>query len=245
MELKGKVAIVTGGGTGLGQGIALALAKEGAEIVVAARRPEPLNSVVAKIKQGGGTALAIPTDVTREDDLKRLVAETLKAFGTIHVLVNNAGGSAGMRSLIKDMPTEGWDRVINTNLRGPLLLIREVLPTMIGQREGIVVNICSNAVYSPKSHPGSSAYCAAKLGLWGVTRVLANEVHEYGIRVHAVMPGNIATPNWATRRTKEQLVQMAQPEDIGEAVRWLVTQPPRVNIEDIAVMPYFDESWRN
>ncbi|MBI4338168.1 MAG: SDR family oxidoreductase [Chloroflexi bacterium] len=245
MDLRGMVATVTGGGTGLGEGIALALAKEGAKIVVAGRRPEPLNSVVAKIKQGGRTALAIPTDVTREDQIKRLVGETLKAFGTVHVLVNNAGGGTGGRFLIKDMPNEGWDRVVNTNLRGALLLIREVLPAMIEQREGAVVNICSNIVFSAKSHPGSSAYCAAKLGLWGVTRVLANEVHEYGIRVHAVMPGNFKTPIWGDRRTAEELDKMALPEDLGEAVRWLVTQPPRVNIEDLTVMPFFDESWRN
>ncbi|MBI4337887.1 MAG: SDR family oxidoreductase [Chloroflexi bacterium] len=244
MDLKGKVAIVTGGGTGLGESIALALAKGGAKIVVVGRRPEPLNDVAAKIKKGGGTARAVPADVTKEPEIKRLVQETLKAYGTVHVLVNNAGiGGGGFH--IKDMPTQQWDAVVNTNLRAPLLLIREVLPTMIAQREGTVVNILSNIIYSPKSHPGSSPYCASKLGLLGVTRVLANEVHEYGIRVHAVSPGNFKTPIWGDRRPAEDLNKMALPEDLGEAVRWLVTQPPRVNIEELTVMPFFDESWRN
>ncbi|MBI4337889.1 MAG: SDR family NAD(P)-dependent oxidoreductase [Chloroflexi bacterium] len=243
MDLKGKVAIVTGGGTGLGEAIAMALAKDGARIVVAGRRREPLEGVVGKVKAVGSTALAVSADVTKEPDIQRLVQEALRAFGAIHVLVNNAGISG--RALIKDFPTELWDAVINTNLRGPLLLIRAVLPTMVQQREGTVVNVLSNIVYSPKAAPGYAAYCASKLGLLGVTRVLANEVHEYGIRVHAVIPGNFATPIWGARKTREEIEKMAQPEDLGEAVRWLVTQPPRVNIEELTAMPFFDVSWRN
>ncbi|MBI4337888.1 MAG: SDR family oxidoreductase [Chloroflexi bacterium] len=243
MELTGKVAIITGGGTGLGEATAFSLAGEGAKIVVAGRRPEPLNNVVAKIKQSGGTALAVPTDVTKEDELNRLVQETLKAFGTVHILVNNAGiGGGGIH--VKDMPTERWDAVINTDLRGPLLLARAVLPTMIAQREGAIVNILSNIIYSAKSNPGSAAYCAAKLGLLGVTRVLANEVHEYGIRVHAVSPGNFWTP-LAARRPIEELKKRCLPEDLGEAVRWLLKQPARVHIEEMTIMPFFDASWRN
>ncbi|MBI4337890.1 MAG: SDR family oxidoreductase [Chloroflexi bacterium] len=243
MELKGKVAIVTGGGTGLGEAIALALAKDGARVVVAGRRREPLEGVVARIQKGGGTALAVPTDMLKDGDIERLAQQTRRAFGSVHVLVNNAGILG--RSPIRGIPTELWDAVIGTNLRAPFLLIRAVLPTMIEQREGVIVNILSNSIYSSKASRTSPAYCASKMGLLGLTRVLANEVHEYGIRVHAVMPGNIATPIWGASKNPEELAKMAQPEDIGEAVRWLVTQPPRVNIEEMTVMPFFDESWRN
>ncbi|MBI4337891.1 MAG: SDR family oxidoreductase [Chloroflexi bacterium] len=246
VELEGKAAIVTGGGTGIGEAIALILAREGAAVAVAGRRREPVETTVAKINQAGGKALAISADVALERDVERLVAETLRAFGQVDLLVNNAGVDNKLLRL-SETPVSLWDEVIATNLRGAFLCIRAVLPTMMERRSGVIVNVLSNLVHSGQAVPGFSAYIASKMGLLGLTRVLANEVHEYGIRVHGVAPGKVDTPLGRTRpyATPQELATRLKPEDVAELVRWLVTQPPRVNIEDVTVMPYFAEPWRN
>ncbi|MBI4338171.1 MAG: SDR family oxidoreductase [Chloroflexi bacterium] len=250
MELRGKVAIITGGGTGIGAATALALAGEGAKIVVAGRRRDALEGTVARIGQAGGEALAVPTDVTRDQDVERLVQETLKAFGGVHVLVNNAArASSHYRS---QRPTDEWqdvaafDDIIATNLRGAFLCIRAVLPTMMEQRSGIILNLLSTSIYSSRAFPGTGAYVASKLGLMGLTRVLANAVHEYGIRVHALCPSNIDTPmaRRGVGHTEADFATMLKPEDVAEAVRWLLTQPPRVSIEEVAMTSYFEKMWR-
>ncbi|MBI4337421.1 MAG: SDR family NAD(P)-dependent oxidoreductase [Chloroflexi bacterium] len=245
MELSGKVAIVTGGGSGIGEAIARTLARQGASVVVAGRRRAPLEGVAAAIVKDGGKAVAIVADVSQEADAERLVRETLTAYRQIDILVNNAG-LLGTKPLLVNTSTAEWDELMAVNLRGAFLCVRAVLPHMVPRRSGVIVNVISNQIYSSKAVPGYGAYVASKMGLIGLTRVLANEVHEYGIRVHGIYPGAVATP--LTRRPEfppERLEQMLRPEDVAEAVRWLVSQPPRVNIEELTVMPFFFPSWRN
>ncbi|MBI4337886.1 MAG: SDR family oxidoreductase [Chloroflexi bacterium] len=249
MDLKGKVAIVTGGGTGIGAATALALAGEGAAVALAGRRRQPLEEVAAQVSQHGGKALVVPCDVRRQEDTERLAQEALRALGRIDVLVNNAGRIgkhlAHGNGLEEWYDVAEWDDVIATDLRGPFLCIRAVLPTMVGQRSGIILNVLSTAVYSARAFPGWGAYAAAKLGMLGATRSLATAVHEYGIRVHALCPGNVDTAiNRDLGKPPEALARMMRSEDIAEAARWLITRPDRVNIEEVAMMPRFEPAWR-
>ncbi|MBI4338170.1 MAG: SDR family oxidoreductase [Chloroflexi bacterium] len=250
MDLKGKVAIVTGAGTGIGGAIAVALARERASVVLSGRRREPLEEVASRIAGEGGQAKVVAADLRQDGEADRLVQVALQTYGRLDVLVNNAGRN-GTHHLVGDPLEEWydiaeWDDIIATNLRGPFLCIRAALPTMVKQRSGVILNILSAGMYSSRASPGTGSYIASKMGLLGATRSLATAVHQYGIRVHALCPGNTDTP--MTRklgvRPPELLARMMQPEDVGEAVRWLVTRPDRVNIEQVAMMPYFSEPWR-
>lgn len=144
--LKGQTAIVTGGGTGMGAAIARALAREGVRVVICGRRVEPLERTVTAIKEAGGEALAVRADVADEQDVERLVRVTTDAYGTVHILVNNAGIGGGGRIHEHDIPA--WDRIMAVNLRGPFLMARAVLPLMRAQQHGHIVNISSESAHN-------------------------------------------------------------------------------------------------
>ena len=190
-DLEGKVAVVTGGGRGIGRETALRFGEVGARVVVAARTAEQLEAVAAEVRAAGGACLAVATDVRDEAAVRQLAARTLAEFGRADVLVNNAGGGGG-RSAVVDLPVEQWDETFALNCRGTFLCCKHFLPGMIERRGGSIVNVGSASARHGRAM--LSAYSAAKYAVIGLTQVLANEVGLHGVRVNAVMPGTIRTP---------------------------------------------------
>jgi NAD(P)-dependent dehydrogenase (short-subunit alcohol dehydrogenase family) len=188
MMLKGQVAIVTGGGRGIGRAIARRFAAEGASVVVAARSESEIESVAKEIQTAGGRAAAVKADVSQEAGAEKIVQAARKAFGAIHILVNNAGIYGPVLPAEKITPQE-WDDVIAVNLRGPFLMSRLVLPEMYERGSGAIVNITSIAAKAAFSF--NSPYAASKAGLMGLTRTLAAESARKGVRVNAVSPGPV------------------------------------------------------
>lgn len=191
MRLEGKVAIVTGSSRGIGKAIALAMAREGAAVVVAARSEETgrlpgnIRQTAAEIQALGGRALALRTDVTREEEVEAMVQRTLEAFGQIDILVNNAG--IVIYGPLVQMPIRRWDLVLNVNLRGTFLCTRAVLPHMMQRRRGCIINISS--WYGRTPSPNGIAYSVSKAGIEYLSLGLAEEVKEYNIAVNVLSPG--------------------------------------------------------
>jgi NAD(P)-dependent dehydrogenase (short-subunit alcohol dehydrogenase family) len=188
-ELKDKVAIITGGGYGIGKEIALAYARAGAKIVVAARSVGPMQETVEQLKKLGAQAILVQADVAREADCARMAAETLKAFGRIDILVNNAG-IAGPTKRMTEMSLAEWQEVIDIDLTGTWLATRAVLPTMDQQRSGDILNISSGA--GRRGYPLRSPYASAKWAMIGLTQTIAGEWGQRGIRCNCICPGAIA-----------------------------------------------------
>ena len=188
MRLDNKVAIVTGGGTGIGRATAYALSAEGAAVVVAARTFPRLEAVAADIRSKGGRATAIQTDISVEDQVKNVVSRTLTEYGQIDIMVNNAG-ITGPTVNVSDINLDDWNEVLDINLTGAMLCSREVLKNMMERQSGCIVNISSKA--GQGTHPMRSPYCASKWGMIGLTQTLAQEVGKYNIRVNCIAPGFI------------------------------------------------------
>jgi NAD(P)-dependent dehydrogenase (short-subunit alcohol dehydrogenase family) len=185
-RLQDRVAVITGGGAGIGAAIARAFAAEGARVVIADRDEAPARAIAAAL---GDAALAVRTDVTHEDEVRALVAAARDRFGGIDILVNNAG--IMRKGYVKDMPLALWQQVIDVNLTATFLCSKAVLPAMIERGRGRIINIASIA--GKVGEPTASAYSAAKFGVIGFTRALAHEVARHEILVNAVCPGPIRT----------------------------------------------------
>lgn len=186
MKLDNKVAIVTGGGTGIGKAIAYAFHSEGAAVVVAARTFPRLEAVAEDIRSKGGRSTAIQTDISVENQVKNMVAQTLSEYGQIDILVNNAG-ITGPTIEVVNINLDDWNEVLDINLTGAMLCSREVLKSMIDSKSGNIVNISSIA--GQRAYPMRSPYCASKWGMIGLTQTLAQEVGKYNIRVNCITPG--------------------------------------------------------
>ncbi len=194
MRLQGKVAIITGGGKGIGKAIAVAFAREGATVVIASRTTSALQQACKEIIDSGGKAIYVQTDVSDEKQAQRLVAETIKQFGQVDILVNNSGVS-GPTSRVVDMDLAQWNETLAVDLTGSMICAREVLKNMIERRSGNIINVVSEAGRSAdgrSGYPMRAAYCCAKMGLIGLTETLSVEMGEYGIRVNALSPGPVA-----------------------------------------------------
>ncbi|MGO9607523.1 MAG: SDR family NAD(P)-dependent oxidoreductase [Candidatus Binataceae bacterium] len=187
-QLKDQVAIVTGGGYGIGKEIALAYGRAGAKLVIAARSEKPMQETVEALKKIGAAAIHVQTDVSKEADCARMAAETVKAFGRIDILVNNAG-IAGPTKRITDMSLAEWQETLDIDLTGTWLATRAVLPTMDRQRSGNVLNISSGA--GRRGYPMRSPYAASKWGMIGLTQTIAGEWGSRGIRCNCICPGPI------------------------------------------------------
>ena len=188
--MKGRVAIVTGGGRGIGEAVALALAREGARVVVAARTGAELGQVVARIEQLGGAARAVPSDVSQPAQVERLTRAALDAYGQIDVLVN-AAGVPGPIGPLWDTDVAAWKRAIDVNLLGTFLCCHAVVPHMITQRRGKVINLSGGGAASPL--PRFSAYGASKAAVVRLTETLAEELREFNVQVNAIAPGLVDT----------------------------------------------------
>lgn len=192
MRLQGKTAIVTGAGSGIGRGIAEVFAEEGAQVVLAERREEAGEQVAQAIRDAGGAARFVRCDVSVEADVRAMVDETLRAYGRVDVLVNNAG--VNFVKPFEETTVEDWDRVLGVDLRGVFLCTRACIGPFLRQGGGSVVNIAS--VHSLAGMPGAAPYDAAKCGVVGLTRALAVEYASRGIRFNCLSPGLIDTQIW-------------------------------------------------
>jgi len=193
LRLKDKVAIVTGGGRGIGKAIALAFANEGAAVVVASRTLSRLEETVSEIKSKGGRATAIQTDVTDEKQVQRMVEKTIAEYGKIDILVNNSG-IGGPTVRVVDLKLEDWHEVLSIDLTGSMLCAREVLRYMIPRRSGNIISIAAEGgrgCDGRAGYPMRSPYTCAKMGVIGLTEVLATEVGEDNIRVNAISPAAV------------------------------------------------------
>lgn len=203
MKLKGRVAIITGGGTGIGKAISLAFAKEGAKVVVAARTLPRLEEMVEAIEAKGGKAKAIQTDISDHEQVKRMVAQTIDEFGQVDILVNNAARGTFNSADVVDMSLEEWHESLLINLSGAMHCCQEVLKDMIPRRSGNIVNVSSVAGMS--GVPKESPYAASKWGLIGFTETLAIEAGKHNIRVNCISPGATRTQefeNWVQTSAK-------------------------------------------
>jgi NAD(P)-dependent dehydrogenase (short-subunit alcohol dehydrogenase family) len=241
MQLEGRVAIVTGGGYGIGRAIALAFAKEGADVVVAARTESALKKVAKEIEGMGRKSLAVVTDLLQPGAPAAMVEKTLKKFGKIDILVNNSG-IEGPIEPVAEMDLKGWEDLLAVNLTGAMLCCRYVLEkSMIPRRSGVIINIASAA--GRRGLPTRSAYSSSKFALIGFTQSLAGEVGRYGIRVNAIAPGavegerierifNIAARNMgvtyeqvvANSNARSALGRMVKPEEVGALAVFLASE---------------------
>ncbi|OGP91553.1 MAG: hypothetical protein A2031_09150 [Deltaproteobacteria bacterium RBG_19FT_COMBO_43_11] len=194
MKIKDKIAIVTGGGNGIGRAITLHFAAEGAKVIVADLNKEAAVKTIAEINTGGGNGMAIQADATSENDVNVMVQKVLDAFGVIDILVNNVGGGSGGTALIADTPIDKWDKTIEKNLKSTFLACRAVAKPMIKRKQGRIINISS--VSGRSGEPFIGPYGAAKFGVLGLTQTLAKELARYTITVNAVCPGYVYTPEW-------------------------------------------------
>jgi NAD(P)-dependent dehydrogenase (short-subunit alcohol dehydrogenase family) len=189
MELRNQVALITGGGYGIGREIALAYARVGAPVALAARTLKPLEETRAEIERAGGRAIAVQADVSREADCTRMVEETAAAFGRLDILVNNAG-IAGPTKRITEMALAEWREVLDINITGAWLASRAAIPLMLKQGAGNILMISSGA--GRRGYPLRAPYAASKWAMIGLTQTLAGELGNGGIRVNCICPGAIA-----------------------------------------------------
>ena len=228
-DLTGKVAIVTGGGKGIGRAIALGLAESGAAVTVAASSQQEIETVAEEIIKMGGKSIAVVTDLTINEQLENVVQKTLSTFGRIDILVNNAARSF-LRSLL-DLREDGWDKVFDTNVKAAWLLSRIVARQMIEQKSGQIINITT--VGAEKAEVGMAAYGCSKAALKMLTRCMAREWAAYGIRVNAVGPTLTRTefskPIWSNPEIAKLVTstipmgRLAEPEEIVGAVLFLAS----------------------
>jgi 3-oxoacyl-[acyl-carrier protein] reductase len=228
MSLSGRVALVTGASQGIGRTCALRLAKEGATVAVAARNQEKLNELVAEITAAGGKAVAFALDVGDEEQVKATVKAILAQLGKIDILVNNAGITRDQ--LVMRMKRADWDAVLQTNLTSAYLCIQAIIPSMLKQRWGRIVNITS--VFGQMGQAGQANYSASKAGLIGLTMAIAREVGSRSITCNAVAPGFIETAMTAvlseefkqTAVKQIPLGRVGSSEDVAGAVAFLASE---------------------
>jgi NAD(P)-dependent dehydrogenase (short-subunit alcohol dehydrogenase family) len=206
--LEGKVAMITGASQGLGRALALAYAKEGAQIVINSRQRESIGPVAEEAESMGAEVLALAADVARSSDVERLVGAATQRFGRVDVLVNNAG-VLGPRVAIAEYPEDEWRLVVDTNLTGPFLVSKAVIAHM--PEGGSIVNVVSGV--SVEGRSGWGAYSVSKFGVEGLTQILAAELKERGIRVNAVDPGGMRTEMRAAAYPEEDPMTRITPEE--------------------------------
>lgn len=239
IDLTGKVALITGAGTGIGRATALVLAGYGARVAVTGRRLEMVEETARLVEKAGGEALAIRADVSVEDDVRSAVDQTVARFGSLDVACNNAGTVGPLKPIV-ELTSEDYETTMGTNLRGALLCLKYELAVMAEQRSGAIVNISSVNAALPEA--SGALYCSSKVALDMLTRVAALEHAAQGIRINSIRPGFVLTPmhdavldemggatpeNIEAVESAVPMRRRAEPEEIAEAVAWLCSADSR------------------
>lgn len=228
--LAGKVALVTGGSTGIGKATSLVFAREGAMVVVADINVDGGEDTARLIQDSGGKAIFVESDVSREADVEALVSKAVETYGRLDCAFNNAGISGNVGASTHEYSDESWERVMGINLKGVWLCMKYEIPQMLKQRGGAIVNTAS--ILGLVGSPGVSAYVASKHGVVGLTRAAALEYAPQGIRVNAVSPGTIRTPILrafiaadpefeSATTSRHPIGRLGMPEEVAEGVVWL------------------------
>ena len=240
--LQGKVALVTGASSGIGEATALALARAGARVAIAARRRDRLDGVARRIADLRSESLVLEADVARPEEAESIVGRTVARWARLDILVNNAG--LMLLSPIERARVDDWRRMLDLNLLGLMVASRAALPHMRRQKDGHVVNISSTA--GRVANPDASVYAATKFGVGAFSDALRREVYRDNIRVTVIEPGAVATelrehvPDADTRAridTWARSMRQLQSEDVAAAILYAVSQPPHVNVNEILLRP--------
>jgi NADP-dependent 3-hydroxy acid dehydrogenase YdfG len=242
---KKRVAWVTGGGSGIGQAGAEALAADGWTVIVSGRRKDALEAVVSDINsKGGGKAEALVLDVSQAADVEAAAQRILAAHGRIDLLVNSAGVNVPKRSW-EDMEISGWDKLVEINLNGVLYCMRAVLPAMRAQKDGCIINVASWAGRHVSKMPGP-AYTTTKHAVLALTHSFNMDECVNGLRACCLSPAEVATPILKLRPvvpTEEEQARMLQPEDLGRTIAFVAGMPPHVCVNEILISPTWNRSF--
>ncbi|WP_218934056.1 SDR family oxidoreductase [Rubripirellula lacrimiformis] len=240
-NLAGKVVAITGGGTGIGAGIATVLAQAGCKVTVGGRRIEPLEELAASV-ESEHKIRAVQIDVADADSIQRFFADVHENVGEVDILVNSAGINIQKRTMAEMIP-EDWDRVMQINATGAYRCILEVLPAMRARKDGLVINISSVAGKRAISL-GGVVYCASKFAMTALGTAISNEVRQEGVRITNVYPGEVNTPildNRPSPVSQEHKDAILQPEDIASVILSICHLPPRANVPEIVIKPTTQE----
>jgi len=231
-SFEGKVALITGGSSGLGAATALQFVREGARVVIAARRTDQSEAVLEQIRALGGEGIFVRTDVSRAADIKAMVQTTLARFGRLDYAVNSAGITGPVRTPVADVEEAQWDALMNVNLKGVWLCMKHEIPALLAQGGGAIVNIASIYGFKP-SEIGHAPYCVSKFGVVGLTKSAAVDYGQMGLRINAVAPGftrsemvNPDAPGAADRykvlaARHSAMNRLGESEETANVITWL------------------------
>ena len=232
-QLEGKIAIITGAGSGIGKGIAQAYAREGATLVIGSRNKGNLEATADELRPEGATVLVVPTDVTDEDQVVALFDRTIREFGRLDILVNNSGLFDG--GPLEELSLATWQKVMDVNLTGVFLCSREAMKIMKPQGGGRIINIGSVSAQMPRMN--SVPYVTSKYGLTGLTRATALEGRAFGVHASCLQSGNVSTERRDASQALQDQEPMMTPDDIAMAAVTMAALPPYVNMLEAIVFP--------
>lgn len=244
-NISGRVVVITGASSGLGESTARLLSQRGARVIVGARRKDRIDALVRKITAEGGEAVAVPTDVTRRADVDALVDTAIRRYGRVDVMINNSG-IMPIAPLV-DRKVEEWDRMIDVNIKGLLYGVAAVLPVMQRQGEGHIINVASVLGFKVLT-PGGTVYSATKFAVRAITEGLRVELKPHNIRTTAISPGVVATElpesssDEATRAHLREFYKIAiSAQSVAETIAYAIDQPPTVDVNEIVIRPTSQE----
>lgn len=237
--LQGKVAIVTGGGRGLGEAICQMLGEAGAIAIVADIREELAESVSQTIQQNGGKAHALQLDVSNAEQVEAAIRKIADQYGHLDILINNAGIDVTLP--VEELTVQDWNRIMAVNLNGPFIMSKVMLPYMKQQGRGHIVNIASTA--AKRTWPNASAYHASKWGLLGFSHALHVEARPHNIKVTAVVAGGMRTPFLLDRFPDIDVNVLQDPKNVADTIRYVLMQPEETVIPEVMVLPMRESSW--
>lgn len=225
MKLQGKTAVITGAGRGIGRATALELAREGANIVLAAPELDQIESVAAEIRDLGGNALAVQTDIQFKSQIEAMAKAAIERFGSVEILVNNGG--VAIHNAIPNIKEEDWDWMMAINLKGTFLCTQAFFQHMCDRRQGLIVNVVSRAAKNGSAKFG--AYAATKFGALGFTQSTDAEGVPFNVKATAILPGSVATQQRAENHV-DDVEKLLQPQDVAEYIAFIATRPDHVHI---------------
>lgn len=238
-ELKGRVALITGGGRGLGEAICRTLSASGVIVVAADIRDDLAETVARQLREAGNQASALRLDVGDEQQDEHAVQQIVTQYGRLDILVNNAGTDVTLP--LEELTASDWDRVLRTNLRGPFLLAKSAFPVMRKRGGGHIVNVVSTA--AKRTWANATAYHASKWGLLGLSHALHVEARKHNIKVTAVISGGMRTPFILDRFPEVDPGVLQDPNNVAETIRFVLSQPEETVIPEVMVLPMRETSW--